>query len=215
MSLTVDNDKIIIESAGLNASLLHYFEQHENHLFQLQRTGDSFVILRIGERETACNESINVLYSTEDEKIQKISNLGHTPFEMDGVRYASVEGFWQGLKFSELEKRTEIASLFGKAAKKAGNRASYQEFINYRSQEIRVGSRRHWELMKRACERKFEQNEAARMALLSTGIRPLFHKPRKDSEVIPGPIMAGIWMNIRSKLRRERAMTSKHLALLK
>jgi hypothetical protein len=69
--------------------------------------------------------------------------------------------------------------------------------------------------MYKACENKFFQNEDAQNALLSTGIRPLYHKPRKDSLVIPGPIMAGMWMNIRSKLRKERGLESKHLNFLK
>ena len=69
--------------------------------------------------------------------------------------------------------------------------------------------------MKIACLHKFTQNKLAQKALLETGIRPLYHKPRKDSTAIPGPIMAGIWMDIRSKLRKENDLRSIHLDLLK
>ena len=56
--------------------------------------------------------------------------------------------------------------------------------------------------MRRACQTKFEQNEAVRSALLATGERLLTHKVRKDSRTIPGAIMADIWMSIRAKLHR-------------
>jgi predicted NAD-dependent protein-ADP-ribosyltransferase YbiA (DUF1768 family) len=68
--------------------------------------------------------------------------------------------------------------------------------------------------MEKACICKFNQHKEAQEILLNTGIRPLFHKPRKDSEVIPGPIMAGIWMNIRSQLRKEHNRTSEHLNIM-
>ena len=119
MNIQLDNDKITIGVDGLNQSneLKRYLEKYENHIFQLQREGDSVAFVKIGNRETACNESINVLYSSDDEIVRKISNLGHSPFEMDGIRYGSVEGFWQGLKF-EGSERLAIAKLFGKEAKR-------------------------------------------------------------------------------------------------
>ncbi len=60
----------------------------------------------------------------------------------------------------------------------------------------------HWQLMRRACRAKFEQNAGARAALLGTGSRPLVHCIRPDSRTIPGVIMADIWMKLRTILRR-------------
>jgi predicted NAD-dependent protein-ADP-ribosyltransferase YbiA (DUF1768 family) len=142
------------------------------------------------------------MYSSESDSVRLISNLGHTPFSMDNTQYESVEAFWQSLKFEEHE-RIEIAKLFGKEAKKIGNRIKYKKHIRYKDQNIRVGSPEHWDLMSTACLHKFTQNQLAKKALLETGIRPLYHKPRRDSKTIPGPIMAGIWMDIRSKLRKK------------
>ena len=87
MNIQLDNDKITIGVDGLNQNneLKRYLEKYENHIFQLQREGDSVAFVKIGNRETACNESINVLYSSDDEIVRKISNLSHSPFEMDGI----------------------------------------------------------------------------------------------------------------------------------
>lgn len=195
---------------GLIASLA---ESHDNLIFQLQYEAPSIALVNLGSPEEACNVAINVLYSSDSDTVRFISNLGHTPFLMDGIEYASVEAFWQGLKFEEGE-RGEIATLFGKEAKKIGNRVKYKKHVRYKDHKVRVGSPEHWALMARACEHKFTQNPFAQEALLGTGIRPLYHKPRKDSQTIPGPIMASIWMNIRSQLRKDQGLTSHHLDLL-
>lgn len=189
-------------------------ETHENLIFQLQKEEKHASFVRLGPKETICNEAINILYSSELDNVSVISNLGHTPFVMDDTQFESVEAFWQSLKFAE-DEREEIAKLYGKKAKKAGKRVEYGKHVKYQDKKIRVGSPEHWELMRIACLHKFTQNKFAQEALLETGIRPLYHKPRKDSRAIPGPIMAGIWMDIRSKLRKENNLRSIHLDLLK
>jgi predicted NAD-dependent protein-ADP-ribosyltransferase YbiA (DUF1768 family) len=209
MIVKKENDNIILqaETSDEQAQLEILTKEQNERIFQLQKTKEGISFFNLGPKETACNLAINVLFSSEDKQVQLISNLGHTPFEMDGIEYACVEAFWQSLKFEEV-KRKEIFSLFGKEAKKAGAREKYTKYVSYKGQKVRVGSSEHWALMQKACEHKFEQHTAARQALLGTGIRPLYHKPRKDSVTIPGPIMAGIWMNIRSKLRREAGLKS-------
>lgn len=202
------------ESVEEKEKLSSLIGKYENSIFQLQLNNGSIEFVNLGNKEDACNTSINVTYSTDNEEIKKISNLAYSPFLMDNLEYNSVEAFWQSLKYNDAE-REDVSKLHGKGAKKSGNKVKYAEFINYQGQKIRVGSQEHWDLMYKACENKFTQNEDAQNALLNTGIRPLYHKPRKDSVVIPGPIMAGIWMNIRSKLRKERNLESKHLNLLK
>jgi hypothetical protein len=53
--------------------------------------------------------------------------------------------------------------------------------------------------MERASRAKFEQNEEAAQALVSTGTRPLIHRMRDDSRSIPGVVMAEIWTRIRDE----------------
>lgn len=188
-------------------------ERNENLIFQFRKENQAISFMNLGSKENACNIAINILFSAESDSIKAISNLGHTPFVMDNVHFESVEAFWQSLKFNKND-RSEIAKLFGKEAKKYGNRIKYKKYVTYKDQKIRVGSANHWELMEMACRNKFDQNEFAKKALLATGIRPLYHKPRKDSKTIPGTIMSGIWMNIRSSLRKEHNLKSQHLELL-
>jgi hypothetical protein len=216
MKIEEIDDKIVIKpESDSEQELINLITQaNENLIFQLQKEQGYVSLVNLGIKETVCNQAINVLYSSELDAVSVISNLGHTPFVMDNTQFESVEAFWQSLKFEENE-REEIAKLYGKKAKKIGKRIEYRKHIKYQDEKIRVGSSEHWELMKIACSHKFTQSKLAQKALLKTGIRPLYHKPRKDSTTIPGPIMAGIWMDIRSKLRKENNIRTTHLDLLK
>jgi predicted NAD-dependent protein-ADP-ribosyltransferase YbiA (DUF1768 family) len=49
--------------------------------------------------------AINIASNSSNMIEALLSNLAHTPFELDGMRYASVEAFWQGLKYSDTAKR--------------------------------------------------------------------------------------------------------------
>ena len=131
--------------------------------------------------------------------LRLISNFALTPFVLDALPYASIEGFWQGLKFPDEVNRRRLAELNGSEAKDAGLYAPKADHVAYLGQDIRVGTWDHWQLMERACRAKFEQNEEAAQALISTGARPLIHRMRNDSRSIPGVIMAEIWMRIRDE----------------
>ena len=54
----------------------------------------------ISEKEIERNV-INISSKGETETERMLSNFAYTPFELDGVHYESVEGFWQSLKFPE------------------------------------------------------------------------------------------------------------------
>jgi predicted NAD-dependent protein-ADP-ribosyltransferase YbiA (DUF1768 family) len=155
----------------------------------------------LGERTDACRETINVVSDSPDQVARLISNFAATPFKLDGHRYQSVESFWQGLKFSSEEDRLRMAQLDGPHARAEGEQQGYGATINYRGEEIPVGTAAHWRLMEKACRAKFDQNPEARTALLATGERPLIHVVRRDSKTVPGVIMAQIWMRIRKRLR--------------
>lgn len=144
---------------------------------------------------------INIAFDATPMPLRLISNLAETSFELDGRGYSSVEGFWQGLKFPDEADRQRLAELSGHAAKSAGPRAEPGERFVYEGREIVVGTADHWALMERANRAKFEQDEDARAALLSTGTRRLEHKVTPDSRTIPGIVMADIWMRIRDGLR--------------
>ena len=174
------------------------------HVFVLRTQERGGTVLHdLGLRAEACREPLNIAYRSSDWRIKLISNFAPTPFELDGRVYASVEGFWQGLKFPSVAERRRVALLHGGAARRAGEEAIPAESFKYEGQKIITGTHAHWKLMERACWAKFTQNGEARGALVATGRRPLTHVMRRDSTTIPGALMSEIWMRIRARLSAE------------
>lgn len=177
----------------------------DGHVFQLHASsGRGMALSMIGPEEDARRAPLNIVQSIAP-RFAPISNLAHTPFELGGQRYASIEGFWQGLKRLDPVERRAIAKLWGGEAKERGGSADQPTEFVYEGVIIAAGSPEHWALMRAACEAKFTQHEEARIALLATGERWLTHKVRRDSRTIPGAIMADIWMRIRARLQQEEA----------
>jgi predicted NAD-dependent protein-ADP-ribosyltransferase YbiA (DUF1768 family) len=191
---------LTIQMDSESGRLREWLAAHGGQVFRLRPNKlGALVFHSLGPEADACRQPINIT-SRSPMPLRLISNFAHTPFVLDGVTYASVEGFWQGLKFADEIERRRLADLFGSAAKDAGFYAPTASCIHYEGRSIRIGTFEHWQLMQNACQAKFEQNSAARDALLSTLNRPLIHQVARDSKTIPGVIMADIWMQIRSKL---------------
>jgi predicted NAD-dependent protein-ADP-ribosyltransferase YbiA (DUF1768 family) len=182
-------------------ALRDWLAAHAGQVFRLRESKHGALVFHtLGPEAEACREPLNIT-SRSPMPLRLISNFAHTPFTLDSLSYASVEGFWQGLKFPDDADRRRLAALHGSAAKDDGFYAPAADRISYLGQDIRVGTWDHWQLMERACHAKFDQDEAARAALLSTGKRPLVHQMLPDSRNIPGVIMADIWMRIRARLQ--------------
>ncbi|WP_051660786.1 NADAR family protein [Bosea sp. 117] len=174
----------------------------DGYVFRLHVASDRGLSFHeLGPEDEARRAPLNITHGVSP-VFAPISNLARTPFELDGERYASVEGFWQGLKYPDAGKRRTLAKLSGVEAKEAGNPAGQPANFLYGARMIAAGSPEHWALMRMACTAKFTQHAGAREALLATGERWLTHRVRKDSRTIPGAIMADIWMVIRGRLRR-------------
>ncbi len=137
------------------------------------------------------------------------SNLAFSAFELEGVRYHSIEGLWQGMKYPDPElkddprlqlsgwthKRSEVYLLSDWDSKNAGTEAnainkkagidwiSYKEKkFNYR--DMGEGSRFHLELITKATKAKIEQNPKIKELLLKT--KGLILKPdHKQNEKDP------------------------------
>jgi hypothetical protein len=187
------------ESASFDALLA----QRRGHVFELVGNNDEALVFRdLGPRSDACREPINIGSRVENPQHAIISNFAATPFVLDDFPYASVEGFWQSLRFPNASDRRRIAELSGGTAKRAGDALPWGVTVCYEGETIAVGRPEHWKLMERACEAKFRQHAVAQAGLLSTGARPLVHRMRHDSRSIPGIIMADIWMRIRDRLRK-------------
>jgi len=159
--------------------------------------------LVFGRKVAGVAEVLNVVFGSPDWRARLLSNFALAPFELWGERFASVEGFWQGLKFPEgSAEQKRVFALSGYEAKRAGRRAPAGPggAFTWRSQTYRVGSLEHWDLMRQALRAKFEQNVEARRALMATvGLR-LVHVLPRDSRTIPGAVFARMLEEIRAEL---------------
>ncbi|MGB9886465.1 MAG: hypothetical protein ACPLRW_05635 [Moorellales bacterium] len=145
--------------------------------------------------------TLNVVFASSDWRARLLSNFAHTPFVLWEERFASVEGFWQGLKFPEgSPEQKRVFGLWGYEAKKAGRRAPKRDTFTWRGAVYRVGSPEHHRLMRQALEAKFAQSVEARRALLATAGLVLVHELPRDSVTIPGRIFVGMLMEIREAL---------------
>ncbi len=202
MRVVLKEDVLIVvpdgddESAALDA----FAERRGERVFRLGHSGKGIQFFDIGPEDAVRNRPINITSRTPA-PLNLIANFAHATFDLDGRSYASVEGFWQSLKVADPKARARIAALHGSSAKRATAGIEPQERFEYDGTLIHTGTWDHWQLMRRACAAKFEQNEAPRLALLSTGDRPLMHRVKRDSHTIPGVVMADIWMRIRARLR--------------
>jgi predicted NAD-dependent protein-ADP-ribosyltransferase YbiA (DUF1768 family) len=195
---------LAIELGGDDGAARDWLAAHAGEVFLLRpNKSGALVFHSLGPQADACREPINIT-SRAPMPLRLISNFFPAPFVLDGQSYAGVEGFWQGLKFPDAADRRRLAALVGSEAKDAGFRAPPGNEFAYQGRTFRVGTCEHWQLMASACHAKFEQNEAARRALLATGKRPIEHRVKPDSRTIPGAIMAQIWMRIRDELRRRQ-----------
>ena len=195
-------DGMLIVTPSEGETLVEWLDAHAGQVFRLSAIkGGSALLQALGPEPEACRIPVNIT-SQSPEPLRLASNFAHTPFELHGLAYASIESFWQGLKFPDEADRRRLAALHGPAARDAGHDAPAADTFVYGGETVRVGTYDHWRLMEQACRAKFTQHAAARAALLSTRNRPLVHQVRRDSRNIPGVIMAAIWTRIRDRLLR-------------
>lgn len=121
------------------------------------------------------------------------SNLAYTPFNLDGINYASIEGLWQGMKYPDKNldhdvrfdspkwkySREEVNQLSSWESKSAGNLANqiyvenHFQTVNYLNHQFiytdgKEGSQFHLELITRAIKAKVVQNPELLKLLIQT-----------------------------------------------
>ena len=81
-----------------------------------------------------------------------LSNFSPHPFEIDGIKCNSMEGFLQSLKFKSPEMAAEVCKLVGFAAKKKGSKKNWQQsqILYWRGEEIKRKSQEYQELLDKA-----------------------------------------------------------------
>jgi len=133
-----------------------------------------------------------------------LSNFTRSPFVLDGVRYESFEGFWQGLKFPEDHpKRIEAQKLFWIQAKLISKDLNTTN-LYYNNKIIHYNSKELYELAKRAERERFLQNPDQKQALLSTGNTKLIHLVQiRDSKSLPRKVFCKILIELREEFKEQ------------
>lgn len=147
--------------------------------------------------------SINIAFTSDDWRGVALSNFALSPFVLDGILLASVEGFIQGIKFPEGHPSRERAFVsagwdakeFGRGADRSGaywggGRADY-------------GSFEHHRFIERALRARFAQNEGLRHVLRSTAGLAIRHEPGGGPEPAVTSLPAVEFCRIVTEIRDE------------
>lgn len=155
-----------------------------------------------------------------------LSNFAATPFTFRGKRYASLEGFWQMMKYPEgaddprakfpgLEwkfKRDEVAQLTSFDAKKAGDLASANmrkmgiDWVTFEGKQMPYRPKEpgeHFRLIVEATREKVRQNPEVKRVLLATGDLVLKPDHHQAADSPAAWRYYEILMKIRDELRKE------------
>lgn len=156
-----------------------------------------------------------------------LSNFAPTPFTMDKVNYASVEGFWQSLKYPESENderlkdphvvwkftRAQVQNMTAFEAKDAGNLANANmkqlgiTWVTYQGKKINYlenSKGAFYQLVFRAMGLKLEQNAEVKNILLMTGDLVLKPDHKQSGTEAPAWKYFDIWMEYRDKLQESK-----------
>jgi predicted NAD-dependent protein-ADP-ribosyltransferase YbiA (DUF1768 family) len=169
-----------------------------------------------------------VILSKRNE-LGRLSNFAATPFDFRGKRYASLEGFWQMMKYPEgpddpramhpgitwAHSRDEVAQMTAFDAKRAGDLASANmramgiDWITFEGKRFDYRPSEpgeHYRLIVEATREKVRQNPDVQRVLLATG--DLVLKP--DHHQGKNPPAAWRYYDILSDIRRELQAETKH-----
>jgi len=110
-----------------------------------------------------------------------LSNFAPHPFEIDGVKCNSMEGFLQGLKFKNPEMQEYVCTLVGKAAKFKGKEKKWwkTQTLYWVGNEYKRDSKEYQDLLDRAFA-ALADNDGFKRALLATGSATLTHSIGKN-----------------------------------
>ncbi|MCK6599932.1 MAG: NADAR family protein, partial [Bdellovibrionaceae bacterium] len=152
-----------------------------------------------------------------------LSNFAATPFSLKKKHYASIEGFWQSLKYPELKldersrltkewpfKRSEVEQMTAFEAMNAGKKANeimskyHITWISFAGEKIAFKTdkkdiEKHYNIIEMATRAKIDQNPEVKKVLLQTGnltLRPDHHEDKDGTK-------AWRYYEIYMKLREE------------
>jgi predicted NAD-dependent protein-ADP-ribosyltransferase YbiA (DUF1768 family) len=157
---------------------------------------------------------LNVWSRSGDEIGRLMSNFAHTPFELDGLAYASIEGFYVSLLFLDPAKRLKLARLYGLVVSQMGKKSKIKKHklkTCYAGEWFDLGSEAHLGLLKRSLRAKLEAHPDIARAFVATAPRPIIHEtghPDPPDAEFP----ASVFCRLLSELRDEFAALEKSTA---
>jgi predicted NAD-dependent protein-ADP-ribosyltransferase YbiA (DUF1768 family) len=154
-----------------------------------------------------------------------LSNFAATPFTLRGVRYASVEGFWQMMLFPEgandprakipgvvwKNTREQVGQMTAFEAKGAGDFAfaamkkAKIDWVSFEGKRFPYWSKEkgeHYKLILEAMRAKLEQNPEVKKILLSTGNLTLRPDHFQEDNAPPEWRYFEVWMQLRKELQK-------------
>lgn len=159
------------------------------------------------------------------------SNFAATEFDFEDVVYASVEGFWQMMKYPDslIESdprnnpsfgwelsREEVGALADFEAKDAGKVGSKVmkdldiNWVSYKGRQLEYRTSEkgeHYDLIRKAMRAKLDQHENVQTLLLKTGDLVLRSDHDQGANPPPAWMYYDIWMEFRAEL--QSAQTKK------
>lgn len=147
--------------------------------------------------------SLNVSSTSTDWRGMALSNFSLSPFILDGMLFASVEGFIQGIKFPEGDPRRAVA--FCSSGWEAKNLASQADrsAVYWAKTALGYGSFEHHQLIGRAIRARIEQSIGLQKALISTDGLTLIHETGSEPESPATSLPATVFCSILTDLREE------------
>ncbi|HTY86530.1 MAG TPA: hypothetical protein VMB80_03620, partial [Candidatus Acidoferrum sp.] len=157
-----------------------------------------------------------------------LSNFAATPFTFHGQHYASLEGFWQMMKYPENQDdprarfpglqwrwtREQVAQMTGFEAKHAGDLGSENmermgiTWVTFEGQPMEYRPSvpgEHYRLIVAATKEKVRQNPAVKNVLLATGNLVLKPDHHQETNAPVAWRYYEILMQIRTELQAENA----------
>ena len=157
-------------------------------------------------------------------ELGQFSNLAATSFVMDGIKYASIEGLWQGMKYPENINderlkdstiiwpytREQVYAMSDFESKKAGDLANANmkklgiKWITYQGKKVEyngAGVQQHYQIILKASRAKVAQNPNLKNLLLSTGNLKLLPDHTQQPNPHPAYLYHQIYMKIRSEVK--------------
>ena len=169
-----------------------------------------------------------VILSKRQEDLGLLSNFAPTPFEFHDKKYASLEGFWQMMKYPEGpddprakfnglkwdHTRDEVGQMTSFEARKAGDQGNENmkkmgiTWVTFEGRQMEYKPSEpgeHYRIIVEAMREKVRQNPNVKKALLSTGDLILKPDHHQEADAVAAWHYFDILMEIRRDLQKETA----------